>query len=656
MKIKLDREDLLDLQIALKKEYLLTNGKGGYCSSTVLDCHTRKYHSLLAASLPDRNSVVNFLSKIEMSATIKDNIFHLSTNKFPNVYSPTGHKYIEHFEYNLIPETYYTIGDILLKKSVMMLTDQNTTMVRYEVVRSEKPIKFRAEPLLAFRDIHSLSKQNMDIQPKTFYQKNGFKISLYPGLPGLHLQSSLKSVFYPSPDWWYNFEYLKERNRGYDYQEDLFCPGVFEFTLSEGKSIIFRASLDKTDKTNFTSEWNKNLSVVESKQQLYPENTSLDVLKFQSDKLIFKNNNKPGIIAGYHWYREWTRDALVAMNGLMLCRGQEDDAFALLKKYAGLVTHGQLPKIVLDDGGTVTDAIDPSLLFIRAIQEYQDHTGDLAQVKRYLAKAAIDILESLASNKIKDVFLGEDGLLYAGTAGTRHTWMDAEVDGRPVTPRHGAAVEINAWWYNNLRFVIEKLKDKLNPGQLKKFSAITRKFEENFENKFWNEQDGCLIDVYRSDHDKDTSIRPNQLYAVGLPFTCISNDKAISILEVVERHLVTSYGLRTLSPRNPMYQAEYKGNREIRAKAYHQGMVWPFFVGIYMDALLKNNKDHKEVADYMLTTFDKLFHKHLKMYGLLGISELFRPNPPQVAKGCLLYARSMGEAIRVLETVKKIRS
>ncbi len=652
MKITIDRNDILDLQITLKKEYLLSNNKGGYCSSTVLDCHTRKYHGLLVLPLEGSNEVINYLSKLEVKAIINQNEFHLSTNKYPGVYYPTGHKYIEKFEYEIIPETYYIIGDVKLKKSIMMLAGEDTVMVRYDLLQSPKPVKFKAEPLLAFRSIHSLSHQNIDIQPRTYFEKNGFKITPYQGLPSLYLQTSIKSVFYPAPDWWYNFEYLKERNRGYDYQEDLFCPGVFEFSLSEGKSIIFRASLQPHNGM-YSRIWDKHYKLWKSTvPDRDPEH--LKTLKFQGKKLIFKDKtHQTGLLAGYHWYREWTRDALVSFEGLMLEQNMYEEAGQMLKKYASLMKNNRLPKIVQPDGNHIYDALDPTLLFLTAVQKFHKRTDFAQQIKKELLPALKQIVSSILLHKNDDAYIGNDGLLYAGTPGQRHTWMDAEVDGKPVTPRHGAAIELNAWWYNGLKYLVDYWSSELEPDLLSAIKHSIQMFEQNFENKFWNEKNACFCDVYRSDDDRDESIRPNQFYAIGLEYTCVSKQRAKQALNTLEKHLLTPYGFRTLSPESLEYKAEYKGDEKIRSLAYHQGMVWPFLIGIYTDSLLKTGMSVSEVKKHILKSFQKLFNKHLNMYGLLNISELFRPNPPQVAKGCMLYARSMGEIIRVLSLINK---
>ena len=655
MKIKLLRNDILDLPITLKKEYLLTNGRGGYCSSTVLDCHMRKYHGLLVLPQKQWDKMFIFLSKLEATAIIDEKEFHLSSNKFPIVIEPTGHKYISRFEMEYHPITTYKFGDTEITKTILMPYGEETVHVRWDIIKCEKPITFRIQPLFAYRDINSLTHHNLELKPRAYFETNGFKFDPYPGLPPTYVQTSLKSTFFPSPDWWNNFEYIKERNRGYEYHEDLFTPGFFELNLKEGNSVIVRASL-KQGGDKIRAEWDKEIKrVAKESERFKKEKEPLQSLKIHAAHYLIKYDNKePGIIAGYQWFKEWGRDTLISLAGLTLCRGENELALNILKKFTKYEKNGLLPNMFSENGAGAYNCIDSSLLYFRAIQQYIEYTNEKESVGKYLSKTIINIIKSYLGNLNTYTFLGEDGLIYAGNENTNLTWMDAIVDGKPVTSRHGAAVEIQALWYNALCFVRDEPVINADDDLKKKIIDVIGKFEANFEKKFWHEADNCLVDVYRSDSDRQNFIRPNQLFAIGLPYSCISSEKAIRIIETVKQHLLTPYGLRTLSPRNLLYKGEFRGNQLIRDQAYHQGMVWPWLIGIYMDSLMKQKYpgNKTEIKKHLYSTMNEFNDKHIEQYGLYHISELFRPNPEYVAKGSMAQAWSDAEMIRVLDMLK----
>ena len=402
----------------------MTNGKGGYCSDTVLDCHTRKYHGLLVLPQKKWNKVFVFLSKLEATAVIDKKEFHLSTNKFPIVFEPTGHKYVEYFEMEYFPVTKYRIGDTEIIKTILMPEGEETVLIRYDVVKADKAILFRASPLFAYRNIHTLTRHNIDLKPRAYFETNGFKFDPYSGLPPVFVQTNIKSTFYPSPDWWYNFEYTKERNRGYDYKEDLFTPGFFELKLKEGSSVIFRASLGQVEKT-ITSEWDKEKKRIQKEIERFKnEKEPLRSLKIHAGHYLFKYENKePGIIAGYQWFREWGRDTLISLAGLTLCRGENDLALAILKKFIKYEKDGLLPNMFVENDACVYNCIDTPLLYFWAVQQYIFYTKDKESVQKNLFKILVNIITSYLENKNRFTCLGADGFIYAGNENTNLTWM-----------------------------------------------------------------------------------------------------------------------------------------------------------------------------------------------------------------------------------------
>jgi predicted glycogen debranching enzyme len=656
MKIGFERSHLLDLQYVLKSEYLLTNGRGGYASSTVLDCHTRKYHGLLVLPLEKYGKPFNLLSKLELSVFIDDKEFLLSTNKYPGVYHPTGHQYAERFELEHFPVTTYRIGEMRLTKSILMPRDQDMVLVKYTLTESPKPVVLKVMPLLAYRDFHGLAHENMHIRPRTFFEKNGFKIDPYDGMPPLYVQTSQASTFFPAPVWLKSLEYLKELRRGYPHREDLFGPGAFEIELAPGESVIMQAGVAKAS-GKMEQLWDAEVKRAKTYAAKFAKDAEpLRTLKTSVQQyLIDAGKDQQGIVAGYHWFGEWGRDTMLSLPGTTLCCKDHVAALSILQRYGRYERNGLLPNVISDhDGNHAYNSIDTCLLYFWAVQQYLAYTKDRETVEQELLPVLKSIVTAFFEKRVPLATLGDDGLLYAGNENTNLTWMDAVVFGRPATPRHGAAVEINALWYNALKF-LQQFGKKISAPLAGQLARATTQFEAVFPKAFWNESQQCLFDVFRNDRDREAYIRPNQLFAVGLPFTCLDPARAAIVVETVQRHLVTPYGLRTLSPEDAPFISEYTGEQNMRDLVYHQGLVWPWLVGIFCDALLAVSADRKKAKQYFMDTFKPLWAEHLTQYGLLHISEIFRPNPPQAAKGCIAQAWSVAELVRALDTLKKIK-
>ncbi len=655
MNIVVRRDEILDLEGSLKKEYLLTNGRGGYSSSSILDCHMRKYHGLLNIPLTSYGDRMNLLSKLEAVVWIEQKFFRLSTNKFPGVYEPQGHKYMDSFEMDLYPITTYKMGDIEITKSVLMPRNSNTVLVRYDVVKTPKKLLLKLTPYMGYRSIHSLTRENMYLRPRPFPEKNGFKIDPYSGMPPLFVQLDMKNEFYASPMWSNNFEYIKERNRGYEYQEDLFTPGVFELMLKTGQSVIFRASTDPLE-GKIEKEWNDEIKRLKKNSDAFEkEQEPLRTFKLNAQHYILEyQNGEKGISAGYHWFSEWGRDTMISLPGLTLCTKQQETAFDILSKYTKYEKDGALPNYFTAEGGHAYNSIDASLLYFWAVQQYLHYTDEESKVVETFLPTLQRIIKSFIDGKVPDAHVTEKGFIWAGNENTNLTWMDARAYGKPVTPRHGCAVEINALWYNALMFLLKDMKAHI-PKELKEIlEKHVDLFENNFEDSFWNEEKQSLYDVVRSDTVKDSAIRPNQLFALGLPYHCLSKEKGSAVIGTIKNHLVTPYGLRTLSPEHPEYLADYKGSTDQRDSAYHQGMIWPWLIGMFTDALL-NFTPKKEAKKFITETFSPLWEIHPAQYCLQHISEIFKPNPPFTAKGAVAQAWSLAEVIRVLDRLKKTR-
>jgi predicted glycogen debranching enzyme len=640
------RDECVNTETATRKEWLDTNGIGGYASSTIINCHTRKYHGLLVASLAQPRGRFVLLSKVETSLLEEGKEFLLSTNKYPGVYSPTGHQFVESFEQGLYPAITYRIGDVVVRKTMMMIHGENTVLLCYEMLEGKVSPTLRIRPLLAYRDIHALTHENMFLRPKTFPERNGCVIEPYEGMPPLHMGTNRLSEFFPGPRWTRNVEYLIERNRGFDYQEDLFCPGMFETQLSKGKPVVFAASVAPLGNLE-----RKRKAETARREKLFELSRdrakSVHWAKYFADQFLIRNvSGFASVIAGYHWFGEWGRDTMIALPGLTFHAGRAAFGEEVLAAYAGLERDGLLPNYLDQSSEHLAyNSIDASLWFFWTTQEYFKTGGSRRFVMKKVYPALRDIVAAHLDGRVPLCFIASDGLLYAGNAETQLTWMDAKAYGKPVTPRNGAAVEINALWYNALRFFIELAAPEDEALTLRAREAADL-LKANFVKRFWNEDDNCLSDVVNDDR-QDHCIRPNQVFAVSLPHSLLDVDRMRAVISSVQAHLLTPYGLRTLSPRNPAYSPFYYGDANSRDAAYHQGMVWPWLVGHFGEALLRQAEDKAGAKAFLRTYFKPILRSFPDDFGIASTPEIYTGNPPHLPRGCIAQAWSMGEAIRL---------
>jgi predicted glycogen debranching enzyme len=597
----------------------------------------------------------NFLSKMDVALSIKKNVFHLSTNKYPDVFYPTGHKYLEKFTAFPYPTFIYRIGDIVFKKEILMPLGRNAILINYTLLESDKSITFQAKPMLGYRNFHALAKENIDIQVKMYGDDSGkeWKIEPYSLMPALVFKSSKKIDFFPGPDWNRNYEYMRERKRGYDFREDLFCPGMFEKKMKSGESLTILASVDDDFKVKPGSLYKKEIKrrEIERISELSP----MEILKSKSNQFMI-DHGKEGlsIIAGYPWFGEWGRDAMIALPGLTLSQGKYKEAMKVLTYFATHASKGRLPNQVgVDLDRPSYNTIDAGLLYFAAIQSYDLKSGDRNGVIKKLGPTMKEMLLSMLNGENPDMNILDNGLISFGNENTQLTWMDAQAYGKPVTPRHGCAIEINALWYNAIKYFLELFPKKLPKG-LESLPELVQKIETSFLETFWVEDEpGYLADCVRGDY-KDGSVRPNQLYAGALPYSLLNKDQLSSMLERVTRELLTPLGMRTLSPKNPSYAGLYSGTQDQRDSAYHQGTVWPWLIGIFTDVHIKvyhgNKSKHKELLKY----FQPLFEEDILEYGLCSISEIKNGNSPHEAKGTPFQAWSVSEVIRSFENLSEL--
>jgi len=653
MAIEVVKKDCINIAKALGLEWLDTNGTGGYASSTVLGCNTRRYHGLLVARLEQPPGKFVLLSKLDDSLAVGDHEHHLSVHQYPGVIFPRGHRYLTRFTLGRVPSFTYTVGGTRVVKEVALLEGRNAVLVRYHAARNRSGALLRVRPLLAYRDFHALTRENIDLRVRTFPARDGFSIAPYEGMPPLYMRVSGRFELFRGPTWYRDFEYFVEQRRGFDFREDLFCPGLIEIELLQGDSVILAASTEEiTD--DLEELWQAEL---ERRRRFHRRLRGTDFQKTLMTAarqfLTTDARGRTAITAGYHWFQEWGRDALIALPGLTLYNGQRGVYLEVLATFAAHERDGLIPNFIgASDDRNAYNSADASLWFAYATQKYLESTRDADGVRRVAWPTLARVFAAYRDGTRHGIRMLESGLLTAGSATEQLTWMDAVVDGAPVTPRNGCAVELNALWYNLVRFV-EELGRRFGEPIADEAAALAPRIAQAFVETFWIEERGHLADVWR-DGTVDPALRPNQILAVSLPYSALDEERALALLGAVSRELLSTLGLRTLSPRAAHYAGRYEGGPAARDRAYHNGTVWPWLIGHYGEALLHYSAD-KEWAIGVLERVLEAFEPHLREAGLGTVSEVFDGDPPQTPGGCISQAWSVAELLRLTKLIEAYR-
>jgi len=651
MPLTINKEICINANRSLALEWLDTNGTGAYASSTILGCHTRRYHGLLVARLSKPAGKFVLLSKLDDSLVLGDREHPLSVHAYPGVLYPTGHRYLTGFDGGIVPTFTYDVGGTALTKQIALVAGQNTVVVRYEAADLRVGAKLRVKPLLAYRDYHALTRENMFLRVRTFPAREGFKIDPYEGLPPFFVQMQGRFEFFPAPTWYRNFEYHRDDRRGFPAHEDLFSPGVFEIELPAGKPVYLSASVDELP-DRLGEMWDEEVGA----RRAYDEKlhgAALERALIKTARKFFTVDpcGRPAVTAGYPWFLEWGRDAMISLPGLMSYNGETERYLEVLRTFAAHRRHGLIPNFIgATDEANAYNSADASLWFAYAVQKYLELSKDHAGVKGAVWDALKDIFESYRRGTIHGIRMLESGLIEAGTPEVQVTWMDAMVDGRPVTPRNGCAVELNALWYN-LVCELAALGKRFKDPVAAEAAALAPRIAAAFNEAFWLEAEGRLADVVRG-AEVDASMRPNQIFAASLPHSPLEADRALRMLDAVRRELVTPLGLRTLSPGESGYCGRYQGDPKARDTAYHNGTAWPWLLGHYGEALLRLTAD-KQAAINTLTRYLSVFEKHLDEEGLFAISEVFDGDPPPTPGGCIAQAWSVAEILRLSKLVER---
>lgn len=647
--INLDQEICRDLNSALSREWLETNGIGGFSSSTISGLNTRRYHGLLTAATRPPVGRFVLLSKLEETLLINGRRHELSANQYPGVIHPQGFNYQTGFRLDPFPTFTYEIEGIRIQKSIFMIFGENTTVVQYEFehpVANDNDIKLEVRPLIAFRDYHTTTHENGVLNPQVETENGQTTFRPYSDLPALHLAHDPAEIN-PNGYWYRNFQYSVEQERGLDFAEDLFSPCAFTFDLNAAKKVNIIASTERRVAGNADTyrqaEIDRRPTI---SKQTNAANELVLSLTSAADQFVVARERGETVIAGYHWFADWGRDTMIALPGLTLVNGRWDVARNILAEFATHVDQGMLPNRFPDAGEAPEyNTVDATLWFFEAVRSFLQYTGDYEFVRTNFYAVLKDIVHWHVKGTRYQIHVDDDGLLFSGEPGVQLTWMDAKVGDRVVTPRHGKPVEIQALWYNALR-VMEHLAARFNELTAEQeYGAMANKALASFNSVFWNEQTGCLYDVVNGEN-RDASIRPNQVIAISLSNTMLSKDRAVSVLRVIERELLTPRGLRTLSPTDSNYIGRYEGGPANRDGAYHQGTVWPWLMGPYITAYTKTfgKKAGRKFASAWLENFKD----HLREACLGQVSEIFDGDAPHNPRGCVAQAWSVAELLRAI--------
>jgi len=625
-----------------KLEWLLANGLGGYSSSTVAAANTRRYHGLLVAALKPPTARTVLLQKLEESISVGNALHRLSVNAYPGTVYPTGYEYLEEFRLDPFPVFRYRADSVVLEKDVCLVRGENTVIIQYRLIDAPEPIRFTVDLLVNYRGFHSLSHENSSLAFTTQRKGHCVQVVATVATAPFYVWSD-KGNFTQTGYWYKNFLYPEELERGYDYREDLFSPGRFEANLKAGDSACVAAS------TSEISSMDLETRISLEKERAYSKvrNVGDDFLKDMltaSDAFLVQRNRGASCIAGYHWFGDWGRDAMISLPGLTLVTRRHNEAKSILETFAKNMLHGLIPNCFSETDGTPQyNSLDATLWFFHAIRKYFQYTEDVPTI-RALYDCLKGSVDALTRGTVFDIKADDDMLLNIGEANVPLTWMDAKIDDFVVTPRNGKPVEINALWLSAID-TMSRLANLLgNERDHDLYAKMAERARASFIETFWNPEAKCLFDR-TVDGIPDASMRPNQIIAVAVPTAVLSPDKERAVVGAVESELLTPFGLRTLSPKDAGYKGRYEGDQKSRDLLYHQGPAWPWLLGPFVKAYIKVAKDQRAARESARRFLEPL-RTHMSEGGLGFISELFDGDPPYAPRGCIAQAWSVAEVLR----------
>lgn len=620
------------------REWLLTNGAGAFASGTIVGCNTRRYHGLLcAATVPPVGRIMSLnriAEKLLVEAEHRE--IDLSVNRFGTEVFPRGERYLQRFVLDRTAAWDYDAEGIYLRRELQLCWQRNLVGLRYTIdPRSRGRVLLQLVPFVSLRDFHALTRKS-DGEPEVHAVAHGVSVARRPLALSLRCDAA---TFHASPDWWFGHTYPLETHRGLDDTEDLFTPGRFELTIDGPTRFILWCGLDLGGKEQ--PDWDAELRrrAEHDGIRAMPTVAQQRLVRAAADFIVARTrpdgSSGTTLLAGYPWFADWGRDTMISLPGLLLSTGRFDQAGQVLTVFAEYVSEGMIPNLFDDyTNQPHYNTVDASLWFIHACFEYLRLAHDRETFDEHLLPACRAILEGYRRGTRYGIRMDHrDGLITAGDPGTQLTWMDAKTNGVVHTPRHGKPVEINALWHHALWLLGEK--------------ELAERVADNFRKAFWISPFRGLADVVHDDGTRDTSIRPNQVFAVSLSHSPLTEDQQHAVVEVVRRELLTPFGLRTLSPTDPKFQPHFRGDPFHRDRAYHNGTIWPWLIGGFLEGYLRVHRRSPEARQQARTWLQPLID-HLEQSGCVGsISEVFEAEPPHRPDGCFAQAWSVAEVLRL---------
>lgn len=632
----------------IEREWLLTNGIGGFASSTIIGANTRRYHGLLVASLKPPTSRHLILSKIDESVAINGKTYNIYSFQTHDYIMP-GYLHLQRVSIDHIPTFTFSMEDVFIEKKISMVYGENTVAVVYHVINGAGSLSLRLTPLLNFRDYHhNSSREHMKFKPRV--RENTVLVNPYNLDLNIRLYCSSGNFNLMENSFFLNMFYAEERERGLQPAEDHYIPGYYDIDVRpyEEKHITVIATVEdeikETDGLLLIDREENRLKSLE-KAAGYEDEFARRLVAAADGYIVHRQStDAKTIIAGYPWFTDWGRDTMIAFPGLTLVTGRFSDAKEILFTFARYVKNGLVPNMFPDGGQEpIYNSVDAALWYFEAVKKYVEYTGDSKFVCDELYEILKDMVEAFIEGTLYNIKMDRDHLISAGSPDIQLTWMDAKIGDWVVTPRHGKAVEINALWYNALK-IMEDLADACGDEKKEYYRSLADGAKGSFSRVFWNDSKQCLYDVVTGDF-KDDRVRPNQILSLSLTYPVIEGDMAKKIVETVWKELYTAYGLRSLSPLNDGYRGIYTGDQFSRDSAYHQGTVWTWPLGRFITAY-RRVYGHTMESKEILRNFIDPLKDHLNDRCIGHISEIFDGNEPLVPRGCFAQAWSVGEILR----------
>jgi predicted glycogen debranching enzyme len=634
-----EKSQLVNLEFALQHELLRSNRAGGYSSTTIAGCNTRKYHGLLVVPQPwlDQDNHV-LLSALDESIIQHNEAFNFGLRMYPNGnYEPKGHKYLREFTADPIPKLTYRVGGVVLTKEMLFAEADSRILIKYTLLEAHSKTTLRLKPFLAFRNVHELTRANHDANTRYEAIKNGARWQMYQGYSPLYFQLSKVNEYTHVPDWYFNVEYIREKERGFDYQEDLFAPGFFEIPLKKGESVIVSAGLEEKEPERFKQQFSAEI------KKRTPRNSYENCLNNAAEQFIVKSTSKTALMAGFPWFGTWGRDTFIALPGITLTRGDEKSFKAVIDTMIQSMQGPLFPNFNRRNPEAFA-AVDAPLWFFWTLQQYHSIIGkSKSAIWKAYGSTLSKILDHYRQGTVYNIHMLENGLIYAGENGQALTWMDVISHGKAITPRDGLAIEVNALWYNAVEMALDFAKAAGDKNFIDSYESLPEKIKHSFNEVFRDKENSRMADVVK-DNQKDYSVRPNMLFAVSLPYSPLDDETKAFVLSTVRSELLTPRGIRSLSPKNPKYKGLLWGNQDERDHAYHQGTAFPWLIDHFAEAWLKL------YGNSAIPFIEELFHNFEEVMfegGLGSVSEVYDGDPPHEGRGAISQAWSVAALLRL---------